>query len=176
MFFYLSLIETDEERSKFEEIYYEYKDLMYYVAFDILKDNVGAEDAVHDAFLKIINILEKIDDVKCPKTKSLIVIIVKRTAIDEYRSRKRKQTLRLDDDALTLSTEAELDKLEIGTSIQKAILKLPDKYRDVLMLKYDNELSDVEISALTGMSVSNVRKTVYRAKQRLGEILKEMDL
>ena len=50
MIVYLQIIETAEERSKFEQLYLEYKGLMFHVAFDILHNEQDAEDAVHQAF------------------------------------------------------------------------------------------------------------------------------
>ena len=52
--FYLSLIETEEDKSKFENIYETYRKVMFYTANQILKDEYLAEDAVHSAFLRIL--------------------------------------------------------------------------------------------------------------------------
>lgn len=51
---YLSVLDTDEEKSKMEELYNTYKGLMLHIAFDILKDYDLANDALHNAFLKIM--------------------------------------------------------------------------------------------------------------------------
>lgn len=82
MIIYLQMLETPEEKSKFEQIYLEYRDLMFYIANRILHDQHDSEDAVHEAFLKIIKIIGQIEDSKCPKTRNLTVIIVERVAID----------------------------------------------------------------------------------------------
>ena len=68
MLIYLSLLDSEEEISKFELIYSTYKKQMYYTANNILKDSHLAEDAVHNAFLRIINNLEKIEDINSHKT------------------------------------------------------------------------------------------------------------
>ena len=64
---------------------------MYYTANNILKDSHLAEDAVHNAFLRIINNLEKIEDINSHKTKGLIVIIVKNVSIDIYIEKIKKK-------------------------------------------------------------------------------------
>ena len=48
MIVYLQLIDTAEDRSKFEQLYEQYKQLMFYTAFQILKRPQDAEDAVQD--------------------------------------------------------------------------------------------------------------------------------
>ena len=87
MIIYLQMIESDEDKSKFEQLYIMYKGLMFHVAMKILKNEFDAEDAVHQAFLSLIENLKKISDVKCPKTRAYTVIITERKAIDIIRSR-----------------------------------------------------------------------------------------
>ena len=53
MLIYLQAIESEEERSKFEQLYFQYRGLMYHVAMRILNNPHSAEDAVHQAFLFI---------------------------------------------------------------------------------------------------------------------------
>ncbi len=53
-FFYLSLLESDEDKSKFTKLYSKYAKLMKYVALQKLDDEHLAEDAVHNAFMNII--------------------------------------------------------------------------------------------------------------------------
>lgn len=52
MLLYLQMLETPEEKSLFEQIYLEYRGLMYHVAYEILHNDQDAEDAVHQAFVK----------------------------------------------------------------------------------------------------------------------------
>lgn len=68
MLIYLQMLETPEEKSLFEQIYLEYRGLMYHVAYEILHNEQDAEDAVHQAFVKIAENIKKIDDPVCPKT------------------------------------------------------------------------------------------------------------
>ena len=53
MLIYVQMIETPQDKSKFEAIYEEYYGLMYHTAYKYLKHEQDAEDAVHHAFVKI---------------------------------------------------------------------------------------------------------------------------
>ena len=53
MIVYLQMIETNEDKSKFEEIYQEYRNLMYYVAYKRMLHELDAEDVVHHGYLII---------------------------------------------------------------------------------------------------------------------------
>lgn len=176
MIVYLSMIETEADRSRFEIIYHEYKNLMFYVANRILQNEHDSEDAVHQAFLKVAEIIERIDDPKCPQTRSLVVTIVERKAIDQYRARKRKSRLALDEEYINAPTNTdELEQVPERLLIAKAMAQLPTKYRQLLLLKYDCGYSEQEIAQMLSMSRENVKKTIQRAKLKLTTILDELE-
>ena len=86
MIIYLQMIETDEDKSKFEEIYYAYRNLMYRIAYDRLQHIQDAEDVVHQAFVKIAENIKSIEPVS-PKTKQFIVIMIENKVTDVFRMR-----------------------------------------------------------------------------------------
>ena len=51
LYIYLSSLNTDEEKNYFEEIYLNYRQKMYGIAYSILHNAQDSEDAVHQAFL-----------------------------------------------------------------------------------------------------------------------------
>ena len=64
---YLSMLETNEEKNQFEQLYIKYKQDMYAVAYGILKNKEDAEDAVHQSFLKIADTFSKDSHIPCPE-------------------------------------------------------------------------------------------------------------
>ena len=68
---YLQMIDTPADRSKFEQLYLEYRGLMFYVANKILQSEQDAEDAVHQAFLSVAENIEKIGEPDSPKTQGV---------------------------------------------------------------------------------------------------------
>lgn len=78
------VMDNEPVRNKIEEIYREYRKLLFYTAYSILKDYHEAEDVVHMAIIKVCEYLDKIDDIKCNKTKAFLVIIVRNIAINVY--------------------------------------------------------------------------------------------
>ena len=93
MLIYIQMIASDEDKSKFEQIYLTYRKLMFFVARSILKNDADAEDAVHTAFVSIIAHLEKISEINCPETKAFAVIVAECKALDILRSKNICQTL-----------------------------------------------------------------------------------
>ena len=165
---YLQMIETVEERSKFESVYLEYKDIMYFVAYNILKHPEDAEDAVHQAFVKIAENITKIGEPVSPKTKRYVSVIAETTAIDMWRRKNRHPVSNLEDVALGMTVGYEGDDLLAGD-----ILNLPKQQRDVIWLKYYHGYTLREIAKMLNMSYAAVSKTDQRAKQKLREIFEQ---
>ena len=70
MLIYLQMLPDKETRSQFETLYLRYRFLMFRVARRVLSNDSDAEDAVHQAFLKLIGLMDKIegtDDKKRPR-------------------------------------------------------------------------------------------------------------
>ncbi len=175
MLVYLTLIDEESNRTKFEQLYLEYRQTMFYVASSILRDEHLAEDAVHKAFIKIIDHLEKINEIKCHKTKGFLVIIVKNISTNMYNKRKKENVVPIGEisnfsnQALAFD-EKLLEDYEYSNLVKK-ILKLPPNYSNILMLKYGHGYSDDEIANILDISKVNVRKRAERAKKVLMEHL-----
>ena len=170
MLVYLLMIDTEEKRIRFEDLYRKYRGLMFHVANQILNNESDAEDAVHHAFVAIINHFEKISEIDCPKTRGFVVTIVERKAIDIYRSKNRKNALPFEE-YINVPSEDLIDSAVKRSEIATAIASLPTKYRELIMLKYDSGYSDKEIAEMMEMSVENVGRTIRRAKEKLYSIL-----
>lgn len=173
LFFYLSALDTQEERTKFEDIYKKYGRLMKYVAYNILRDDSLAEDAVHNAFLKLIKYLDRIDDIDCHKTKSFVVIVTESVSKDMYVKRKREATVNIEDNEEEIIIDPpDFESMDTHI-IADAIGKLPDIYRDVLILKYVHQYKESEIGEILGINSAAVRKRIQRAKEKLAFILEK---
>lgn len=165
MLVYLQMIETDEDKSKFEQIYLEYRGLMYHVAFKYLHHEQDAEDAVHHAFIKIAENIKIIEPVS-PKTKQLVVTIVENRAIDVLRVRGRHPESEFSDEICnSISTRPTGDTL-----LLECIMKLSDQQRRVIWLKYHHGYDLHEIAKMLNISLVWAQKIDQRAKKKL-EIL-----
>lgn len=175
MLIYLNLLDTEEEKSKFEQIYNNYKLTMFYVAKSILKDDYLSEDAVHDAFINIAKSLDNISDVTSSRTKGYVVIIVRNISFNILK--KQKPFVEIEDFEENVSYDISLEdeilsKLSFDFIIEE-IMNLPVIYKDVLYLSYVEELSTQEISKLINISNEAVKKRLQRGRRKLVENIKE---
>jgi len=72
---------------------------------------------------------------------------------------------------LGVPEQSKIDRIADQEIIAKAILSLPGKYREVLLLKYAQGYSMDEIAVILSMTKENVKKTIQRARKRLEEVL-----
>lgn len=170
---YLSLLDSAEDRSKFEALYNLHKRTMLYKAQEILKDEHWAEDAVHEAFLRVIKNFTKVGEIDCPRTRAFLVIIVRNVSFTMLEKSRRDV---LFDDAVdftedSTSVEMEvLDRIECEAIIA-ALEKLPVQYRDILYLQCVEEYKLTEIAALLDLNLEAVKKRVQRGKKKLIDLL-----
>ena len=86
--YYLQMLDTPEEKTRFEQIYLKYRGLMYHVADKILHNRQDAEDAVHNAFLRIIRKFSRFQNASAKELAPQIVVITRNEAISLLRKRQ----------------------------------------------------------------------------------------
>ena len=84
---FLAIIDSNENRLNFEELYFQYEKKMYYTAFQILQNKEDAEDALQNAFWAIARNIEKIDRVDSIETQIYVIKAVKSRALNLLASR-----------------------------------------------------------------------------------------
>ena len=161
----------EKAKGKFEQLYEKYRKPLFYIAIKILEDQDLAEDAVQDAFVKIFENLNKIDDIHCCKTKSYVMTIATNNSFNLYC--KRKQYALPFEAIEELAADYMDTKMEEIDSFEEMIKKLPVIYREILTLKYIQGHTNAEIAEMLDISQVNVRKRLERAKRKIKESLKD---
>ena len=160
---------------KIEQLFNLYSDLMLQHAYYILKDISTSEDAVSEAFLRVIKIIEKINELDCPKTRKLMVIIVENISKNIYNQRKREALI--DFTEIDVENESSLDDfydIEIKQDMDNILKRLPIDYANILVLTSDGS-STKEIAKILDINYDNARKRLLRAKKLLKKLIAEYE-
>ena len=177
MFIFCDMIDSKENLSKFNRIYEKYKNTMYYVAYDISKNQHDAEDIVENSLIKVIDILNDIDseDIDKPRGKNLMITITKNTAIDFMRKREKSPVPceYIEDYRTEKSTEDLYIEIESYHEVITCIDEMYDKYKDVLRLRILHHLSSKEAGKILNISEYSVNVRFMRAKAILAKKLEE---
>jgi len=178
--FYLSLIDDDTSRSQFEELYEQYRHIMLHVALSVLHERPLAEDAVHDAFLRIIKStkfsFEYLYGLECHKRQTFFVIVVRNAAIDLLRRRTRHAETPLPEYGDILRSEDKMpDQIvidhETSTNLLDVVKRMNPAYRDALILQMVFGFSGREVASMLGVTEVTIRTRIHRGKKQLYSIM-----
>ena len=174
---FFAVLETESERTLFEQWYIRYRQTMYAVAYGVLHNKEDAEDAVHQAFVNLAEKYEVAAAVPEGEMKAFVIVITRNTAINLYRRNKRdaEQFTTLDDNYSEPVETDFFEQIDYEMLVQ-TIMTLPPKYKDVLFLRYVQELSAKEVADLIGIPAETVRKRTERAKKLLKLALERSDI
>ena len=173
---YLMMIDSAGDKRKFDVIYETYRCFMMKIASDILRDDYMAEDAVHEAFIKVAANMDKIGQTESLKTKRYLAAIVKNTAIDIYRKRKRIFGREISADNFNICDGAAYMDTDVDNEVLDILKNLPDIYRDIFLLKYSSCLDNKEISDILRIPEGTIRQRIARGKEMIQKALEGLEV
>lgn len=152
-----------------------HKDMAFVVANKILNNDMDAEEAAQDAFIKAYQNLNKFK--KESKFSTWLYRIVYNAAIDKTR-KKKKNIYSIDDEEAHFDVVEErmneLEEMELKEQqaiIKGAIDKLPEDESLIITLFYMEDQSVEEIAEITSFTSSNVKVKLFRARKKLFSLL-----
>lgn len=153
----------------------QYAGTLYRVAYSVLRNSADAEDAVQEAFVRVLRHRDTLDDVRDRRV--WLIRIVWNIVLDRKRRAKtRPETDDVEELARVLpsgglSAEQIASAAQHHAHVLACVDKLPAKERQVLMLSAFEELSSVEIAAVLGITESSVRSRLFRARNLMADML-----
>ena len=174
------IVVTEEARQHAEEqaiaaLVSQYSGALYRVAYSVLRNSADAEDAVQEAFLRVLRHRESLGEVRDQRV--WLIRIVWNVVLD----RKRRMKTRPETDDVTelarvlpaegLSAEERVADAQHHACVLACVERLPAKERQVMMLSAFEELSSVEIAAVVGITESSVRSRLFRARNLMAGLL-----
>jgi RNA polymerase sigma-70 factor (ECF subfamily) len=153
----------------------QYAAALYRVAYSVLRNPSDAEDAVQEAFLRVLRHRETLSEVRDHRV--WLIRIVWNIVLDRKRRAKtRPETDDVAELARVLPSKG-LSQEEIAAAAQHhgrvlaCVERLPSKEREVLLLSAFEELTSVEIASVLGITESSVRSRLFRARNLMAELL-----
>ncbi|MEX2596520.1 MAG: RNA polymerase sigma factor [Salibacteraceae bacterium] len=138
----------------------QWADALYRFALSLCRDDERSKDAVQDAFVKL---WERKDQVNQHKVKSYLFTTVHHKIIDGFRRDQRHQGI--DDTPINDSTlQHNHDVQEV---LHRALNTLPEMQKSVILLRDYEGYNYDEIAEITGLSLSQVKVYIFRGRQKL---------
>lgn len=136
-----------------------------------------AEDAAAEVFLKLHRVLETRDE--AVPFRPWVSQVATRHCIDKMRQRKREKDSRVDRADLSEvrddSTPSPLTRVlrwEERLEVREQVIRLPEKYKVPVVLRYYKEMSYSEIARALKKRLPTVRMMIFRAKEQLRQNLR----
>jgi len=162
-----------------------YQDLAYNLAYRMLSDPAGAEDATQNAFLSAYR---NLSSYRGGSFRAWVLRMVTNTCYDELRRQHRHPTTALepmddqDDEEIesprwladdSPSPEQELESTELNDAVQDCLNGLPDDFKAVIVMVDIEGLDYQEVSSAINKPLGTVKSRVARARMRLRECLQQ---
>ena len=147
-----------------EEVFFAYGNMLYRVAFVMMKNAFDAEDIVQDALIKYMECRKRFDTEEYRKAWLIRVTI----NLCKNRLRFYHNHPKISVEQLSRYSETRED-----TELMDSLLLLPEKYREILLLHYIEGYQGKEIAKMLTLSEATVRKRLERGRKKLGELLEK---
>ncbi|NLO82427.1 MAG: RNA polymerase sigma factor [Clostridiales bacterium] len=160
-------------------LYKNYYDMAYRCAYCILRNKVLAEDAVHEAFIRVYN---KMDQLKhLDRIVQWMIAIVKNCAFAQLKKQNKLLSINdfscfhkeiWDKDLLDVLEEREIRRIIINIISRE----LDKCYQQVIILRYYHNFSYEDIARLLNIKIGTVKSRIYRAKRIIARSLEKQQL
>ena len=168
---------SSNARAAMEAVIQKYRDPLYFHARYIVKDHQEAYDVVQEVFIKAMREARLFDDEF--KIKAWLFRVTSNLCFNQVRNRKRRGAI-LDSMVKPEAFSADqMDTVFAGEQREEmsaALEHLSDDHRDILVLRYYDDLSYAEIAEVLQVKLGTVMSRLSRARMRLLTVMEESEL
>ena len=165
----------------FEEVVAFHEKLVYNIAYRMLNNPEDASDITQESFIRLYKHIRSFES--AGHIKSWLCRVAQNLCVDELRRRKGKPTKSLDETLEFEDSSASLQFADDGPTpeetailqedlshLERAIAKLPEEYRAMIVLRDLGGLSYQEVAEITELEMGTVKSRLSRARMRLKEL------
>lgn len=162
---------SNQAEALFQEIYEEYYDrILNYIKGKVSNHHI-AEDLTSDVFFRCYNNIEKYDSSKA-SVSTWIFTITNNRLKNYYRDRKITSSIDvMEEEGFEVPYEDDFDQAmrleEIRQYLDGALAQLDETKRQILVMRYYQDMKTGDIAEALGLTPSNVRVTLSRLLNRL---------
>lgn len=135
----------------------------------LTRNQADADDLVQTSFRKL---WENRQNLEIKVARSWLFRTAYRSMVDEYRKVKREREYRNLQVERTMEFQSSIEEKDL---VRKALTVLTDEQKNLILLRDYEGYSYEELCEITGMSMPNVKTTLFRSRKKLKEKLLEMN-
>ena len=155
----------------FKEIFLPYYQKLYRIAFRLLQDESDAADMVQDAYIKLWDKRDDLEEIE--NTEAFAIVVLRNLCLDQLRKSKDHLHAKYEVDIPEqLSLISQVETQDEISYVRHLVERLPEQQRQIMLYKHWDGYSDEEIEQITGMSAGNIRVCLSRARKAIREQFK----
>ena len=169
----------------FDTLLLRHKDRLYNYIYQLVRDSDVADDIFQETFVKVITTVRQGRYHDMGKFSAWVTRIARNLAIDSFRAEKSEAAVSTDNAEVDSLNRRELSDetiedimidLQIEDDIRSLVERLPEMQRQVLTMRFYQDLSFKEIAELTGVSINTALGRMRYAILNLRKMAKENEL
>jgi RNA polymerase sigma-70 factor (ECF subfamily) len=168
---------ANNSRSAMELLIHKYREPLYFHARYILKDHQEAYDLVQEVFIKAMRESRLFDEDF--KMKAWLFRVTTNLCFNQVRNRKRRGALldtMMKPEAIGADQFKSVFEGEQRSEVLSALEMLSEDHREILVLRYYDDLSYAEIAEVLNVKLGTVMSRLSRARLRLMDVMKSSEL
>ncbi len=164
-------------KAAMEAVIQKYREPLYFHARYIVKDHQEAYDVVQEVFIKAMRETRLFDDEF--KIKAWLFRVTSNLCFNQVRNRKRRGAIL---DTMMKPEAFGADQVETvfageqREEVMASLEQLSDDHKEILLLRYYDDLSYAEISDVLQVKLGTVMSRLSRARMRLMAVMEESEL
>ena len=163
-----ALLRTEQAELAFGELYARYAQTVYTYTLRVMGDREKAHDVFQDTFMRFFQSANRHDSLD--NVKGYLLTIARNLCLNE-KKRVHSQMVEFDDSLYNPGVSREAERTEMLRLIAMAIELLPHDMKEAFVLREYQGLSYNEITVLLNIKVETAKVRVFRARQKIKEIL-----
>ena len=173
------------ENKAFDELLSRYQDKLFNYIYFVVHNQELAEDIFQETFVKAIVTIQQGRYTADGKFSAWITRIAHNLVIDSFRQERNENTVSNEEGEIDLFNNAELsdDNIEMQmvndqtlNDVRRLVDALPDNQREVVYMRYYQDLSFKEIADITGVSINTALGRMRYAILNMRRIAQEKDI
>ncbi len=147
------------------------KNKLFRLANQLLGDFEEAQDIVQEAFIKLWNRREKLDEYR--SVEALAMVTTRNLCLDKIKAKKypTEKLENLKSDIPEPAMETKTDFVDLSDKIKEIIRTLPEQMKTIIQLRDIEGYDFEEIAGILGMTENTIRVNLSRARRKVREIM-----
>ncbi|MEY8515965.1 sigma-70 family RNA polymerase sigma factor [Lachnospiraceae bacterium 29-84] len=177
MFQYLVLLETDQEKEFFTEVYERYRNDIFHLSYRILKNESDAEDVVQEVYISLLDHMDKLEEDEPFRNWGYLAAMARNKSYNYYNRKKKYQESSLEDWWASDIYAREIDELLVDREERNLILELlkqiKSPYYEILKMRYYYGLTVQQVADELERTPGSIYQLTKTAKKRFQALLEE---